>query len=137
MLRENRPQEGQPHGSGRTWSGGGRKVALLEIMRGSEVRKVSVDLKPVRAYLEARWLRNGALPFSSADYKRPLASEGALLPHIFGVRLERESAGLRVLDVLQGGPADRAGIRPGVSVEVVSGAPGADGALELESGTLE
>jgi len=122
--------------SAQPWGVDGKRAVEVKLRRDGKVRSVTIEMRPVRTYLEARWLAQGLSLVNSVAYDESHLHPDPLFPYTFGLRVQKEGDEIRVVDVLRGGPADLAGIRLGDSMKVVSGSHEAAGGVDFEKGTL-
>lgn len=96
-------------------------TTLLTLLHGNESRDVAIRPKPIRELLGALWTK----PTRPYLRNAALSTERVVDSYAVGMRFVAERGGIRALEILPGGAAERGGVRSGDLVVKVNGAPAA------------
>lgn len=101
------------------WGGSGSDRTVLTILHGNETRSVAIQFKRIEELLALLW--TGA----SGSQLRDVALSGERLVESYplGLRFVMPRGRARAVQVLPGGAAENAGIRPGDVISKVNGIP--------------
>jgi S1-C subfamily serine protease len=100
------------------------KAAVLNVVRGSFRRQVTVRLVPVGQILAGGWLsRNGAVTLTALNPDGEKEYGGFDHSYLLGIKWRGRGSDLEVSDVLVGSPAQQMGIAIGDRIVAINGVP--------------